>query len=346
MLSAAETAIPRRPLAQTLVDLGLDDDERAFETDGWSGAAFSTIGHSPHRVVLKRTSPARDWIVRSTLDDMIREAWIADRASTISAAAGIRVPYLATAADGDDTVLAMPDLSAELIAWDRPGASSEVEAVTLARVLDALARMHSSGWADGLDAPWCQLPERLLLLSRPSAERYAAEGNAVGVRFVEGWDAFERLAPGTANDLVERLATDIRPLADALSALPPVGLHGDMKLANVALVPRDEVALIDWQMTLRAPVAVELGWLLVSNVAALPIAPADLVEDYLGRLPATVIGDRELQADLTWIVGLLLRGWRKGIDARDGITTGFGASAVDDLALWSRRAVDAADRRL
>jgi hypothetical protein len=58
------------------------------------------------------------------------------------------------------------------------------------------------------------------------------------------------------------------------------------------------------------------------------------------------LGDAEVQADLAWIVGLLLRGWRKGLDAGSGTPTGAGASAADDLAWWSRRAVAAAERRL
>ncbi|MEX2011036.1 MAG: hypothetical protein WEF51_02235, partial [Chloroflexota bacterium] len=97
-----------------------------------------------------------------------------------------------------------------------------------------------------------------------------------------------------------------------------------------------------------APIAVELGWLLVSNVAALPEPPEAVVERY--RAAAATAGvdlaDWETQLDLTWIVGLLLRGWRKGLDAEAGTPTGWGASGSDDLAWWSRRAVEAADRRL
>ena len=47
-----------------------------------------------------------------------------------------------------------------------------------------------------------------------------------------------------------------------------------------------------------------------------------------------------------WIVGLLLRGWRKGLDAEAGATLGSGVAAADDLAFWCERAVDAASRRL
>ncbi len=58
------------------------------------------------------------------------------------------------------------------------------------------------------------------------------------------------------------------------------------------------------------------------------------------------IGDWDAQVDLTWIVGLLLRGWRKGLDAEAGAILGSGIAAADDLAWWCDRAVEAAARRL
>ena len=113
-------------------------------------------------------------------------------------------------------------------------------------------------------------------------------------------------------------------------------------------------------MTL-APVAVELGWLLVSNNSSLRRTPLDVMRAYHaaavragGRVPAdgsvvaarsrrrpwavsgdpaiglpargldATLGDWHAQVDLTWIVGLLLRGWRKGLDAEAGETLASG----------------------
>ena len=114
-------------------------------------------------------------------------------------------------------------------------------------------------------------------------------------------------------------------------------------------------------MTLRAPVAVDLGWFLVSNSGSLPATPESIVGEYRQALewdsgrwgfggdahdfPA-LTGDWETQLDLTWIVGLLLRGWRKGLDTESGAVLGSHVSAADDLAWWSARAVEAAERRL
>jgi hypothetical protein len=276
----------------------------------------------------------------------------------------------------------MPDLSRELIPWEQV-----IDDRTLALVLDAVARLHAMPWAEyrattsDWDWPWCPLPERLLLLARPSAEGYRAEGLAVGERFLTGWDAFDRRAPAAARELIERLSADPAPLLDALGRLPKTGLHGDLKLANVAPLDDGRVALIDWQMMSLAPVAVELGWLLVSNSSSLRRTPEEVTSAYhaaavraaseslpMGntwltgpsvgpqmerdpdRLPPrgldATIGDWDAQVDLAWIVGLLLRGWRKGLDAEAGIALGSGTTAVDDLALWCARASEAAARRL
>jgi hypothetical protein len=329
---------------------------------------------------VKRTSPTTDWIVRATRDMALREAVVAG--GQMRLVEPLVTPYLGIGSAGDAVAILMPDLSRELIAWEK-----RIDDSTLEIILDATARLHAMPWADysattpDWDWPWCPLRERLVLLSRPSAERYRAEGLAVGERFLAGWDAFDRQAPSAARELIERLSVDPAPLLDALGRLPKTGLHGDLKLANVAPLEDGRVALIDWQMMSLAPVAVELGWLLVSNSASLGRTPLAVVRAYhaaavraageslpmgrswLGgpavgppmerdpdRLPPrgldATIGDWGAQVDLTWIVGLLLRGWRKGLDAEAGVALASGVSARDDLSWWCDRAVEAAGRRL
>jgi Phosphotransferase enzyme family len=363
-----------RSLLDLLTEHGLDLlPEREFPNDGWSGATFTGLEDpTGRRFVLKRTSLAQDWIARATHDDDLREGWLAALSSTwLRGLWGQTLPYIGAASDGDGVAILMPDLSDELIAWERPGYDPVIDRETLSRILRAIARLHSLPWPDVLAPPieqdghaappWCPLPERLTLLTRASAEGYAADANPVGERFLAGWDAFDRTAPDAARDLVSRLGDDLAPLVTALDALPARGLHGDLKFANVALFERDAVGFIDWQMTLVAPVAVELGWLLVSNSASLAVPPDVVLTDYRsalawdsdrwgsdsGRLDfAGLAGDWDTQVDLTWIVGLLLRGWRKGLDAEAGVTLPSGVTAADDLAWWSARATEAAGRRL
>jgi aminoglycoside phosphotransferase (APT) family kinase protein len=215
-------------------------------------------------------------------------------------------------------------------------------------VLAALAALHAAPWHGALprDFPWTDLRRRVLLLTRRAAARYEAAGNPVGRRFLDGWDAFDRRAPAAASEVVAALTADPEPLFAALTRLPTAGLHGDLKLGNAGLGEDGTVWLIDWQMTLVAPIAVELGWFLVCNVAGLPVPPDDVLERY--RRSAVLSGDDAwaAQRDLALVVGLLLRGWRKGLDADAGLVTACGWSAVEDLDWWGRAAAEAATRRL
>jgi phosphotransferase family enzyme len=332
------------PARETLRRLGLTGRrERPFPHDGWSGAELSIVARGRDRFVLKRDSPARDWIARATADGpVMREAWFA--ASGLPLPGPISAPYLGAGRDDDGVLIVMPDLTGTLIDWEAP-----ITIGTLDRVIDAMARLHANPWpADVLDpgfGPWCPLPERLLLLARPMAERYLGWGGraaVAGERFVAGWDAFDRLAPPVARELIGSLAADVSPLVTALRKEDVTLLHGDLKLANIGIAADGSMPAIDWQMVMVGPVAVELGWFLVSNSACLPLDPSAVLALYAARNPA--LGDDG--AALAWIVGLLLRGWRKGLDADAGATLASGVSGRDDLAEWCARSVEAARRIL
>lgn len=331
-------------LASVLAEHGLADAvEEALPNDGWSGARLSSLtGSDGSRFVLKRDSLALDWIARVTADTaVLREAQLVRAAPALPWP--VRLPHLAVARDGDEVALLMPDLTGTLLRWESP-----VGVETMDRVLSALAALHRQPWHRQLPEtfPWTDLRRRVLLLTRLSALGYAAAGNPVGARFRAGWDAFDRQVRPPVRELVERLTANPAPLFAALARLPSAGLHGDLKLGNVALAADGAVDLIDWQMTLIAPVAVELGWFLVCNVAGLPLAPDAVLERY--RVVAGLPYDEAWTAqwDLAVLVGLMLRGWRKGLDTEAGVVLPNGLAAAWDLAWWGSQALGAADRRL
>ena len=387
-----------RPLAEILVEYGLSGvPERPFPNDGWSGSTLTRLVRPSDGTafILKRSSWAVDWIARSTRDHALREGFIA--VSPVPLPEPLVAPYHGAGAEGTTLGLLMPDLTGRLLAWELGAAPPDGAA--LERCLDAIARLHAAPWpiADVSDAnhvwPTTPLAERLCLLGPRAAARLATAdeaadppaGVAAGERFLAGWAAFERLAPRAALDLVASLDADPGPLIAALARLPRTGLHGDLKLSNIALLEDGRAAFIDWQMTMLAPVAVELGWLLVGNSGVLADRPDVVLDRYRHAVeqvagnavgvtppfdpartfpvnalaavvgdPTTarfrtadrVLGDWATQTDLVWIVGLLLRGWRKGLDAEAGATLGSGIAARDDLAWWCDRATEAAARRL
>jgi len=316
--------------------------ELPMEHDGWSGAQLTRlIRGDGARFVLKRDSLALDWIARTTEDGSLRETQLVRAEPSLPAP--VRLPHLGVARDGETIALLMPDLTGTLIRWEAP-----IDVAVLDQVLEALAALHREPWHEqlGPDFPWTDRARRLLLLTRASAAAYEAQGLAFGARFLQGWDLFDRWAPPAASRLLRDLMADPAPLFAALDRLPPAGLHGDLKLGNVGLTHDGIAWMIDWQMTLVAPIAVELGWFLVANVAGLPLPPEEVLERY--RQAAGLPGDERWQAerDLAILTGLLLRGWRKGLDAEAGLTLPTGTSAAEDLAWWASAAVEAADRRL
>jgi hypothetical protein len=323
------------PLAEMLARHGLTGSpEEPFPNDGWSGASMTLLRRGRDRFVLKRDSLARDWIARATADGpILREAWFAAHGPGLPSP--LRAPYLGVGADGDEFAILMPDLTGILFDWDAP-----ISVDMLERVLDGLAELHSQPWTGSSHS--CPIRERITLICRASLERPGPAREAVGERILPGWDAFDRLASPAAREVINALSEDPAALVDALGRLPSTLLHGDLKLANVGITPDGAIVIIDWQMVMIAPVAIELGWFLVSNVNALPLPPADILDRYwrARRLDGT------RQNDIAILVGLLLRGWRKGYDAEAGVSLASGVSAADDLAWWCDRAVEAAGRVL
>jgi hypothetical protein len=347
------------PLDQLLRRHGLSGkSEEPFPNDGWSGASLTLLHRGGgDRFILKRDSLARDWIARATNDGpVLREAWFAAHGPRLPSP--IRAPYFGAGVDGDEFGILMPDLTGVLFDWDAP-----ISIEALDHVLGGLASLHAVPWTvsgeldDGI---WCPLRERVTLICRASLERPGPARDAVASRILPGWDAFDRLAALAARDLINSLGEQPQPLLDALAGLPSTLIHGDLKLANVGIERDGTIDLVDWQMVTVAPVGVELGWFLVSNVASLPLAPAEILDRYESKV-AYAISDNEddhgwvgsnptaswgQQVDCAILVGLLLRGWRKGADAEAGLTLASGVSAADDLAWWCEQAVDAAGRVL
>lgn len=336
-----------RPLSDLLAKHGLADaTELPFPNDGWSGATLTQLVRRADRdrFILKRTSWAQDWIARATRDHALREGFVAT--GQLSLPASVVAPYLGAAADGTAVTMLMPDLSNDLITWEREDGAPTMTAATLDRVLTAIADLHAAPIPGDGDWPWCPLRERLLLLSPSSATHFVEDGVAAGARFLDGWAAFDDLAAPSARELIARLDADPHPLLAVLEARPAGLLHGDLKVANIAPLPDGRTAFIDWQMVMVAPIAVDLGWFLVSNSSALSVGPADVLERYRSVAPDVSDDDWATTRDLAMIVGLLLRGWRKGLDVRAGARLASGIDALDDLAWWCEAAVDAAGRRL
>lgn len=291
---------------------------------GYSGALLTRLTRADgERFVLKRIDITRDWIMRATDDTECREAMFA--AASPRLPDGIATPTLGIARDGDGYALLMRDITPHLL----PQGMVDDDAVRT--VLERLPVLHRSAPPDGV--PWCDLHLRLTLLTPqrvPIARAYDALSTP---GLVAGWPAFERRASPAARDIIRALCDDTAPLLRALATLPPAFIHSDLKFDNIALTPDGAMLLLDWAMALVAPAAVEIGWFLAFNSRR-----TKLTLDEMLRIYADAAGfdaaTRERHDALAAVCGLLLRGWRKALDAEEG--------EPDELRWWCER-VEAAE---
>jgi hypothetical protein len=296
--------------------------ESPFEHSGFSGATLSRLTRvDGTTVILKRTSMSRDWIMRATDDAYCRECVIDDDALPSE----VRSPLVGYSRQDDSCTLLMHDMSAGLLP---PGVITDDQ---LDVVVRGMADLHSARPPD--DVPWCDVRARLLLLSSAGAEIAASYGAPVARDLIEGWRLFARLATPGAVRLVEALHADPSPLLSALARLPTKFLHGDLKFDNIGIDAEGRLWLIDWAMTMRAPAAVELGWFLAINSRRLPCSLDDAMALY-ARHAGPAGNVREMHDGLSVICGLVLRGWRKALDAD--------ASEPAELRWWCERAEGAA----
>jgi Ser/Thr protein kinase RdoA (MazF antagonist) len=180
--------------------------------------------------------------------------------------------------------------------------------------------------------PWCDLRRRLTLLTPETARIAEAYGAHVAQDITEGWLLFELHATARATRIVNGLFADPSPLLRALDPLPRAFLHGDLKLDNIGLDTERRMWLIDWAMTLVAPPAIELGWFLAINSRRLPVTLDDVMGRYARAAAIPPVHRRRHEA-LTVLCGLLLRGWRKALDAEAG--------EPNELRWWCDRAEEA-----
>jgi hypothetical protein len=215
------------------------------------------------RYVLKRC-PARRW--RAALFGLQYNEgalWLAGATRALPRPLNCPTIDVGYDAAASECWLLMDDVSAGIPArgrYDEAGAR---------RVLEAVARLHARHWDDATlaDLPLLDVVPQTRMLCVPCA---ALGGRTVDDDWVDAvldqvWvlrryvpRLLEVMDPSDADfylTLCEDPAPWLAPLADA----PQTLVHGDLRRANLALLP-DAVSLFDWDFAMRAPAAVDLGW--------------------------------------------------------------------------------------
>jgi thiamine kinase-like enzyme len=289
---------------------------------GFSGARiYKQSSHEGVPYILKVTSARTDWIMRATSDHRCREAVLAN--TRCIRGDQIDSPAFGSAQDGAIFSILMHDISEHLLP------NEQLTHHQLSTILRGMSRLHSLTPPDDSDVPWCSIEDRLTLFM-PDPEKLAHFRIADDI--LRGWQLFFDYAPRDVGDLVRSLFDDLSPLTNALGRLPSRVLHGDLKLDNIGIRPDGSLSLIDWSMPLIAPSAVDLGWFLAMNSRTLPISLDETISAYTSYsdLEGRV---HEIHQSLTILCGLLIRGWRKALDAESG--------EPDELLWWCKGASSA-----
>ena len=317
---------PSPDLASLLAEHNLTGAAEAeLEHTGFSGARITSLRRADGaRFVLKRLSIERDWIMRATDDLACREARFATYQPALGE--GIATPALGVACDGDGFALLMDDITEHLLPQG-PIAEPQFD-----MIIAGMAALHALPLPEASLVPWCDVRQRLLLLT-PDHARIAAEyGAPVARDLMRGWELFDHLAPPSVVELIRGLAEDPSRLIDLLAPLPASLLHGDLKLDNIGLDASGRLWLIDWAMPMLAPPAIDLGWFLAINSRRLPFTLDETIHRYAAAA-GIAREQRALHDAAAVLCGLLLRGWRKAIDASEG--------EPDELRWWCEQATEA-----
>jgi len=315
-----------------------------LQTAGFTAAVherldITLVSGARRSLVVKRVNVAADWTASRTGDRAGREALLLDSPSFDAVWQEVASPYLAFWRDGGNIGLVMEDLAPALL----PDARLPLEETTEDALLGAIASIHARFWCSPvLDATWLAAPHHYLGLLDERGTPGEGPGSlpaALGQRVSLGWAAAQRHMPPSVARL---LSVPAVAMADEWSHLPRTLLHGDVKVANFAMVPDGRVAAFDWAMTGAGPCTIDLGWYLGVNASRLA-RPADAVIARYRNLLARAM--QETLPDALWdslvrvavITGARMMLWSKALALE-----AQGAGAREEWSWWLDHLQDAA----
>jgi len=296
---------------------------------GFSNASITRVTLGAQRFVLKRTTPARDWTACRSGDARGREALLLSDDACRDVWDVFDCPYIAYETGDGEIALMMRDLSDHLLPDVRAPLSAEQETT----LLGTLARMHARFWDRAPACAWLTRLEDYCDLLPPSYD-CALLPPALREHVTGGWAAAMARVPA---DVAETLTRPGCEWAHEWDDLPKTMLHGDVKVANFAIVRNDrgddKVAAFDWAMCGAGPCSVDLGWYLAVNASRLVGTKEQLIDHYRALL-GIVIDDatwRRLE-DAAIVCGARMLLWSKAAALQSGR-----AGAQEEWDWWIER---------
>jgi len=305
--------------------------------DGRSGAAFERVTVDGMAYFVKRVSPASDWIMRVS-GDQVHRPYLVWRAGIMDRAPGC-IDHALVAMDLDGTgdyaviTMVMRDVGGFLV----PPGDTVVPAGQHQAFIAHMAALAATFWGWDDDLGLTTMAQRLLFFAPGTiaTELAAAAVPAPVAAAAEGWAAL----PGRSPRLwqLARLVHG-RPevITAPLARTPRTFLHGDWKMGNLGSHPDGRTILLDWTLPGSGPACWELCWYLALNRARLPEPKEAVISRFRAALDERGIdtaGWWQSQLDLCIIGVMAVFGWEKAL------------GDADELAWWHDAAGEAAARQ-
>ncbi len=328
--------MPARPVTELVARA--TDREVLHPVDGKSTSTFERVTIEGRSYVLKRLSPATDWIMRATGDHVHRPflVWRAGIMDRVPACIDHAVVAMEVSGAGDHAELAMlmRDVGPDLV----PEGDAVVPARQHGDFVDHLAQLSAAfwGWRDVVGG-LTTMPQRLRFFDAANVAREldVADPPAAIVAADAGWRQLPERSPVLAA-VADVVHHDPGIVTGPLDATPVTFLHGDWKMGNLGSHRDGRTILLDWAYPGSGPSCWDLCWYLALNQARLPESKEATIarfRDALGRHGIESADWFDTQLDLCTVGIMATFGWEKAL------------GADDELRWWEQRVTGAVARQ-
>jgi len=297
---------------------------------GFSGSVLERIevhlqSGEVRNLILKYTRLEEDWLTQRAQDQVGREAALLGESGLSGLWKNVHCPYVAFAVENGEIGLLMDDFSEFLF----PDVREPINKGSEDLILNTMASFHAAFWESSVvkEVKWLIKPHQYLEVLGPGeheSDQFAPPPHKIMYNMREGWKTALRLLPGPISHLLRKPPIELfRPWKE----LPITLLHGDAKMANMAILPTGKLVLFDWTYVGCGPCGIELGWFLAVNSTRLASSKDEVLIKYRSSLESHLkyrLEERtwEKMKELAIVTGAMMMLWNKALGFQSGTERG------------------------
>ncbi len=234
-------------------------------------------------LVVKRMSMEWDWLMCNTDDVLGRSVTVWQHGVLDRMPPEIDTTVIACASDGAGQAILMHNVTESLLPNHTRLSESDNAAI-----LDAIAGLHATFWEDAtLQDPalgLCSLANFITHTSPEKSRRLLGRlpNTEIVNMMIEGWRQVPSFVEPDVADVLLAFVQEPSRLTTALAVYPHTLVHGDLRVANIGVVPgqSSRVIFLDMaRLTFTTP-AIDLAYYLVTSFDVLPIPPEAVIDLY------------------------------------------------------------------